>query len=128
MAGYGTRCPEGALFLEFFQAKSCFLDDLCEKPVNKGLAPAAREREHEKGVEPLAERVIGLNPKVVVVVMLGIVPYVCRALQEAAKRTGRPSIPIFPLPFPRREHKARYVRELSELLRKLEKSGVLEQA
>ena len=127
-AVYGMNFPDGTAFLEFFRGKGCFLDDLCEEPVNKGLSSTAREQAHEKGIAPLAERVIALNPKALVIVMLGIVPPVCRALQEAVRKTQRPPVPIHPLPFPRPEHKARYVRELTIVLRKLQESGVLELA
>ncbi len=127
-AVYGMACPDREEFLEFFQAKGCYLDDLCESPVNRGMSPKEREREHEKGILPLAERLTAYDPKAVVIVMLGVVPPVCRALQEAARGTQRPPGPIHPLPFPRPEHKARYVRELTTALLKLQESGILDRA
>jgi hypothetical protein len=122
-----AECPEEKEFLEFFRDKGCFLEDLCRAPVNK-LPRDEREREHEKGIGPLARRVAEHDPRAVVIVMLGIVSHVRRALQEAAQKTKRPPAPIYALPFPRSEHKARYVRELTVVLRKLQDSGVLEGA
>jgi hypothetical protein len=123
-----AECPDGTAFLEFFQARGCYLDDLCEEPVNKGLSREEREREHENGILPLAERLMAYDPNAVVIVMLSIVSPVCRGLQEVTRRTQRSPVPIYPLPFPRPEHRARYVHQLAAVVTKLRAARVLDPA
>jgi hypothetical protein len=116
---YEYDWAEPAAFLEFFKERGFFLIDLCPEPVNK-LDEAAREEARELGMPALARTVAASAPRVVVGIMVAIMPYVRRAVEEAGRgRAGLP-IPILQLPFPRNEHRARYVRELGTFLREFQ--------
>lgn len=119
---YGEACGRESSFPEFLKRRGYYVADLCPEPVNK-LPRAAREHAREKGIAPLASLITDATPSVVVVVMLEIVPYVTRALREATRNEQTPLAPIHQLPFPRSEHRARYVRELSALLREFDQAG-----
>ena len=69
------------------------------------------------GEDALAQRVEGLAPQRVVIVMAGIAENVRRALL-----TAQIDAPVSVLPFPRREHERRYVTELAQILLELRQS------
>jgi hypothetical protein len=116
----------GANFLERFKAMGCYLDDLCAEPVNQwkltnSVAREKRLRAREDNESTLTNRIREYAPREIVVVMKGIEPNVRRTAEQA----GFGDHPIHPLPFPRREHRARYVDELSHLLRQMQGRGTL---
>lgn len=117
---YGPECPGGAAFLDFFQARGCYLEDLCSNPVN-GLEEAQRESERESGVIELADRMTSHRPRAVATLMLAIAGHVQRAVDLA---NVEPECSCR-FPFPRPEHRSRYVSELAAGLRKIRVRGIL---
>jgi hypothetical protein len=118
-------CGQGDAFLRFFKRLGCYLDDLCPDPVNK-LSPAERKRLRQAAVPALAGRIGVARPQAVVAVMIAIKPHVSEALRASADPGSQLAGPVHALPFPRPEHRARFKRELEELLRQLLKAGILE--
>ncbi len=55
-------------FLVFFKENGCYVDYLCPDMIN-GLLPEARQQVRADGIKPLSERLILMQPKVVVTVM-----------------------------------------------------------
>jgi hypothetical protein len=103
--------PEG--FLERFERRGCYLDDLCLEPVNQ-LPDRERERRRSEAMEPLAERLLEYDPGVVVAIgKTTAAPLVLSALRHA----GLADIPFHVVAFPGRpEHKADFHRELDTIL------------
>jgi len=114
-------------FLESFAALGCYLDDLCLRPVNHlklSILDQKRERlaERRAGEAALAERMQGLNPDAIVMVMSGIEENVRRAATAARM----PDRVLAVLPFPGRpEHLRRFDAGLQEVLVGLKETGVL---
>src|SRR5437016_5565025 len=69
-------------FLRVFQAKGCYLVDLCGVPVDH-LGKQARRRACVRGEVRLARILRDLRPKTVIIVIRSIVPHVQRAQQRA---------------------------------------------
>ena len=67
----------------------------------------------------LARQIHEYTPREIVVVMKDIEPNVRRAAQQA----GSDELAIHELPFPRSEHRARYVDELSHLVKRMRGRG-----
>ena len=80
-------CGSGKAFLRFFQARGCYLEDLCTEPVNQ-LPRAERRRAREAGVASLAKRLAAFQPEVVVVAMEGIQKHVKQAARQAGPAPG----------------------------------------
>lgn len=109
---------EPGAFLREFMAAGCYLEDLCDHPVNR-LAEREREAARAAAVPGLIHRLRGLEPDVVIVVMRAIADDVRRALSGA----GLGSVPVEVVPFPRKKHRATYVREMSEYFRRWVATG-----
>jgi hypothetical protein len=105
-------------FLKTFQDLGCYLEDLCETPVNH-LDNSTRARERAKSLPSFREKIKQISPKIVIVVMKQITPYVQQALDAENCQAV-----LHNLPFPRR-HRQQYVSELKQLLRTLYKEGVI---
>ena len=119
-AAFGTEYEDAGSFLVHFWRMGCYLDDLCLVPVNN-LSKAERRAERRRGIEPLAERMAEMSPRMVVVVMKGI----ARHVQQAVKQAGLTGVPLRALPFPAMGHQAKYVEGLARALRDLRTVGVL---
>lgn len=113
-------CGEGDAFLRFYQARGCYLEDLCSEPVNK-LPLAKRRRAWEAGVAPFAKRLADFQPKVIVVVMVKIQKHV----MEAARQAGPAPRCVWVLPFPTQGHQGEYVEQLKWILSKLSDERIL---
>ena len=116
---FGEGAGEGEAFLQFFQSKRCYLDDLSLSAIDR-LERPARRIARDAGVESLGNRIREYAPKVVVITMLGIGKYV----QRAINRSGT-SPRTFALPFPVHGHQQRYVDGLIRVLRQLRSDGIL---
>jgi hypothetical protein len=107
-------------FLSAFQSMGCFLEDLSREPINK-LPKAEKLKARSAAVPGLARRLNGLTPEVIVVVVIGIKPEVTRAIEKG----GLDDIPRLALPFPSAYHRKRYRDELTPLVAKWRRRGIL---
>lgn len=108
-------------FLAAFQRLGCYLDDLCLVPVNHlDLRDPKRLAERQRGVAPLARRIRPLQPKVVCIVMKGIVSVVHQATAKAGLDAEYEAIP-----FPAR-HRPQYVEQLTVLVKRWKRRGLLQ--
>jgi hypothetical protein len=103
--------PEGEAFLGYFAAAGCWLVDLAERPVNR-MPGQERRAEVEAGVDRLAGIIRSARPEHIVVVKASIES----AVGEAARRAGLASEVVTTLPFPVRQWRRAYIRELAAFL------------
>lgn len=103
--------PDSEAFLNFFKAAGCFLDDLCDYPVND-LPPGKREECLRANVFDLSGRIWDMDPPVIAIALKKIE----RHVREAIKLSGR-SPDVFVLPFPGNHYQNEYVKKLSEIIR-----------
>jgi len=106
-------------FLASFCRAGCFLEDLCQDPVNR-LSDDDREAARQRGVAALADRLRGLKPDLVIIAMKAIAPHVERSLKAAGIPVDRARI----VPFPRPEWRARYIEELAGHLSEWKVAGL----
>jgi hypothetical protein len=110
IAGYSAE-----EFLRFFKEQGFFLDDLCHTPVNK-MSPEERKEQRELGIGELKKSLEIYNPKIIVVIMLGIKGYVDTAI-SLAKLTRHAKTYYLPYPSPRYPaHQRNYINKLIGLL------------
>ena len=98
-------------FLDFFQSKGCYLDDMTEVPVN-AMAKGEREAILMAEVMGLSKRLEEYGPEAVIVVMKRIEPYVRLAIDLA-----QINCPVHVLLFPGQGQQNKYVEKLSDILR-----------
>jgi hypothetical protein len=103
--------PEGEAFLGYFAAAGCWLVDLAERPVNR-MPGQERRAEIEAGVDRLAGIIRSTRPEHIVVVKASIES----AVGEATRRAGLGSEAVTALPFPVRQWRRAYIRELAAFL------------
>ena len=103
---------EGPRFLREFQDRGCWLVDLVDRPVNR-LSDDERESLVSSGVAGLAQTIEASRPQHVVAVKATIDDEVRSAMEVA----GSPA-DLLALPFPVRQWRSVYVRELAEALRR----------
>lgn len=70
-------------FLEFFKKNGCYVDYLCPEMIN-GLSPELRQKIRTDSIQPLSERLVLLQPKVVITVMKALE----KEILEAIKLSG----------------------------------------
>ena len=109
-----TRPPEGAPFLAWFQELGCWLVDVADRPVNQS-APAERASAVDAGVPGLAHTLRETRPERVLVVLRRVAP----AVRAAAREADVDEHTIDVLPFPTRQWRPVYVRQLAEIVGKL---------
>jgi hypothetical protein len=105
----------GADFLDQFRHKGYFLDDLVLYPINHIRDRKVRHAHRHRAVPGLAKRLADYRPAAVVVVMREIEGLVV----DAMTRAGLHDVPRCVLPFPRPEHKKRFLREMAKVIPKL---------
>jgi len=111
VAAFGEETvPDGARFLHYFRDQGCWLVDLADRPVNR-LAPASRRQSVAGGAGRLAELIEQTQPARLVVVKASI----GRTVREAAREAGYER-EILELPFPVRQWRSLYVRQLAAAL------------
>ena len=98
-------------FLAEFQSRGFFLADLVSIPVNK-MARGERESARRAHMDSLSSRLREYRPVAVVTVMMELQPYIANSMERANL-----SVPHYAVPFPRSEHRRRFVKELRKLLR-----------
>ena len=105
----------GVNFLQEFQAKGLFLDDLVLYSINQIKDKNEREEHRQKGALSLAQRMEDYQPLAVVAVMCAIKPMVENAMRDARLSHA----PLHVVPFPRPEHHERLKAEMAEIIPKL---------
>ncbi|MDQ4077740.1 MAG: hypothetical protein M3220_16020 [Chloroflexota bacterium] len=118
---YRREWESGEEFLRFFQARGCYLDDLCLIPVNR-MERAERQRERSLAVPSLAERMARYRPLAVISVMTATRPHIESAIAQA----NLAPLPTYFMPFPTFGNQHRYVERLSSTLLELRDKSVLE--
>lgn len=110
--------PSGDAFLRFFASHGAWLVDLADRAVNQ-LPEAERRRVVIEGIPRLADTLRSLRPEQLVVVKRDIEPYVRQAMTQAGVKAQ-----LLKLPFPVRQWRPVYERELADLLKQLPQSAV----
>ncbi len=105
------RPPDGTDFLGWFRDLGCWLVDLAEQPVDRSPT-VERTRAADAGVPALTDMLRELRPDRVVVVLRRIAP----AVRRAAGAAGFDDRAIDVLPFPTRQWRPVYVRQLAGIL------------
>jgi len=108
-------------FRRNFQALGCFLEDLCQLPVNH-LPNLQRRQACRDGIAPRASKLNLYKPLAVVCVKASIQPCVLNALR-LADLSHAPE--MFFLPFPAIGHQRRFVTELGAAIKKMMQKGIL---
>jgi hypothetical protein len=103
---------EAQPFLERFAGIGCYLYDLCDEPVNR--LPKGRRTAHRAGEARLAQMLVALQPRVVVVLLKSIAANV----ERAANAAGYANIERHVLTYPSRwhQHRVAYGTQLRALL------------
>lgn len=103
-------------FLDAFSRLGCYLEDLCDRPVND-KPPAERLQLRREGEARLARTLKELHPHEIVVLLKAIVPNVRRALVSA----GMDDLDCRCVTYPSRWHRHRiaYRRDLVSILAEL---------
>jgi hypothetical protein len=101
-------------FLNFFQDKGCYLDDLSYEPVNH-LLRTERRQSVKDGVVELAKRMEKEKPEYVIVLLNRIEDQV----REAARQANLPDSSVYVVPFPGQGHQRSFVKELSKILNRI---------
>ncbi len=104
-------------FLKFFKRKNCYLEDLCQIPINE-TTPAERNRIREESIKDLAQRLRTQKPEHIAIV--GKEKKLKGQIEKAIKEAGL-SCPICILPFAGNSWQNEYEAGLEEILRKLYK-------
>jgi hypothetical protein len=108
---HGITFPNLQEFFKYFQVCGCYLDDLCQFPVDD-LQTTDRKALLKASVAGLAQRIREMNPDVIAIVLKRIE----RHVREAINNSGR--IPeVFVLPFPGNSHQTKYVEQLRDIIR-----------
>lgn len=111
-------------FLKFFQSIDCFLEDLCDDPIDRDPVYFQCQKRLES-IPKLAKKIDELKPKSIIVFIKRIKEYV----DEAVKQTNFSDSDVYipnALPFPRGDYKRIYIKELERTLNILIDKGILE--
>jgi len=106
-----ARPPEGAAFLAWFRELGCWLVDLADRPVDRSVA-TERAGAVDAGVSKLAQTLREVRPERVLVVLRRIAP----AVRAAAREADVDEQAIDVLPFPTRQWRPVYVRQLAGIV------------
>lgn len=102
--------PEGPRFLHWFRDQGCWLVDLADRPVNR-LPGRPRKDAVDAGVDRLAGTIRETRPERIIVIKASI----GKAVRQAADAAGHGG-DVAELPFPVRQWRSLYVRQLAALL------------
>lgn len=108
---YCQKWQEPGSFLRFFQSQGCYLDDLCDEPINH-LPKELRLIERKGAIQSISKRIKNIKPSSIIIIMKGIEKYVHQAIGES-------SIPRYTLYFPSHGNQVKYREGLVRILRKL---------
>ena len=104
------QVPGGQQFLGWFRDHGYWLVDLADRPVNR-LSDADRLQEVQAGVDQLAKVIRDVDPERLIVIKASI----AGAIRQAAGAAGFVG-PITELPFPVRQWRAVYERDLAQVV------------
>lgn len=110
----GDQVPTGPAFLHDFRDRGCWLVDLADRPVNR-LPGRPRKDAVDAGVDALVRLIAEVRPQRIVTVKASITS----AVRTAAAAAGFEGT-VAELPFPVRQWRSHYVRDLVALLRESE--------
>ena len=113
-AALGKKFPTNAEFFEHMEQAGFYLEDLSHVPVDR-LPSAEREAKLVDESEAFAERVVQMNPKVVVIILRKIEKIVREALCKAGSTAE-----VHVLPFPGNGHQSKYQAQLISIVREYE--------
>jgi hypothetical protein len=83
-------------FLQFFKEMGCYIDNISDKPV-KDLPPAQQRALRNEGVAPLAQRIAGMQPRLIIISLKVIE----KQVREAILQSGVTSVEdVVVTPFP----------------------------
>jgi len=102
--------PDGPRFLHYFRDQGCWLVDLADRSVNQ-LPPRERDQAVAEGITRMAQLIGETSPDRIVTVKATIAD----AVREAGIRAGFAG-EVVELPFPVRQWRAAYVRQLAAVL------------
>ena len=102
-------------FLEFFQQRGFYLDDLCLEPVNH-MAPTERRVTCSASAQGFASRLAALKPDALVAVKMTL----DKDIRAAMALASVADLPLYVLPHPACGNQKRYVNGLIECLRVLD--------
>lgn len=108
---YGDTVPDGPRFLHWFRDQGCWLVDLADRPVNR-LPGRPRKDAVDAGVDRLVDVIRATRPERIIVVKASI----GRAVRRAGEAAGYGG-DVAELPFPVRQWRSLFVRQLAALLR-----------
>jgi predicted HTH domain antitoxin len=103
----GQDVPSGPAFLHWFQEQGAWLVDVADRPVNR-MSDRERTQTVAEGVDRLASLIDEARPERILTVKASIAPAVRAAIAKAGV-----DVELIELPFPVRQWRAAYVRELS---------------
>lgn len=83
-------------FLNFYKDFGCYLDNICLVPV-KHLSDKEQKAERRRGIEPLAERITQMQPRLIIITMKAIEKYVREAI-DLSKAEGIEQVASIPFP------------------------------
>ncbi len=83
-------------FLNFYKDFGCYLDNICLVPV-KHLPDKEQKAERQRGIQPLAERIAEMQPRLIIITMKAIEKY---ALEAIAQSKADSIEKVVSIPFP----------------------------
>ncbi|MBC8185256.1 ankyrin repeat domain-containing protein [candidate division KSB1 bacterium] len=107
-------------FLEFFKGKNCYLEDLCQIPIDNTVL-AERKRIREESVKDLAQRLETHQTEHIAIV--GKNAHLGDQIKRAIEKAGL-SCPIDKLYFAGQSHQNKYKAGLEKILRKIFKNNM----
>ena len=110
-------------FLNFFKNLGCFLDDLCENPINH-LDDFTKDKKRIASISSLATRIKEYNPVVIIAIMKKIRNHITKAINISGIKPKH----TFFLGYPTRkkEYIDNYIYGLSEILKSLRTEKILD--
>jgi hypothetical protein len=97
-------------FLNFFQKKDCYLEDMTSTPVNK-MSAVDREKTIEMGISQLTEKIRVYIPEAIVIMLRKIERYAKKAITSAGV-----TCPVYTLPFPGNGNQNKFIHGLIVIL------------
>lgn len=110
-------------FLNFFKEQGCYLDDLCLKPVN-GLPFTTRQEERITGINPLAERIKEIEPKVIIILMKEIEGEIRTAIENSKVNTIEFTL-VTSFPAHSENNRMNCIKGIIEVLKESIKRGII---
>lgn len=110
-------------FLKFFKENGCYIDYLCPEIIN-GLTTEVRQKVRTDSIQPLSERLVLLQPKVVITVMKVMENKILEAVKLSAITSVKYAKAIA-FPAHSKTNADKCVKELVLILNELLERGIL---